>query len=296
MTENSYQSVFRADLFDGQTVLVTGGGSGIGRCTAHELASLGAKVVVAGRRPEPLDAVQKEIESTGGSCATVQLDIRDEDAVEEAVSGVVAEHGPITGLFNNAGGQFVSKAEEISAKGWRTVIDLILNGSFIVSSAVYRHSMQEHGGAIVNMLADIWTGFPAMAHMAAARAGLQNLTISLSYEWANAGVRVNAVAPGTILSSGMKSYPPEIQKRTAEGIYSEPSARLGTESEVSAVVTFLLGPAAAYVTGETVCIDGGSRFQKGRVFYAGRHEKSRPFNAFHLRERFEGTPFEKLTK
>ena len=296
MSEGRYQSIFRDDLFAGRTALITGGGTGIGRCTAHELASLGAKVVLAARRPEPLEKTREEIESAGGQVATAVMDIRDDDAVNETVAAIAAEHGPIHLLFNNAGGQFVSPAADIKPKGWRTVVDLILNATFIVSNAVYRHSMQEHGGAIVNMMADIHTGFPGMAHMAAARAGIANMAISLSYEWAAAGVRVNNVAPGTILSVGMKSYPPDIQERTAKEAYSLPSARLGTESEVSAAVTFLLSPAAAYITGETICIDGGSRFQKGRILYAGRHDNCPPFNAFHLREDFSGTPFEKVTK
>jgi len=287
-----YQSVFRPGLFEGQTILVTGGGTGLGRCTAHELAALGANVVIAARRAEPLERTAAEIREAGGRCETAALDIRDEKAVDAVVAGLVAKHGRIDGLVNNAGGQFVQPAAQMSPKGWRTVIDLILNGTFLMSSAVYRHSMEQHGGAIVNMMADIWTGFPGMAHMAAARAGIGNLGITLSMEWAASNVRVNAVAPGTILSSGMLHYPREIQERIVAEMVKSTPARLGTESEVSAAIVFLLSPGAAFVTGVTLEVDGGQQFQKGRLMQMGRHPGLARFDGFHLKADYSGTPFE----
>jgi citronellol/citronellal dehydrogenase len=286
-----FESVFRAGLFEGKTVLVTGGGTGIGRCTAHELAALGANVVIAARRLEPLEQTAAEIAEAGGRCDTVQLNIRDEKVVDAVVAGIVAKHGRIDGLVNNAGGQFVQPAVKISPNGWRAVIDLILNGTFLMSSAVYRHSMQQHGGSIVNMMADIWTGFPGMAHMAAARAGIGNLGITLSMEWAASDVRVNAVAPGTILSSGMLHYPREIQQRVVVEMLDSCPARLGTESEVSAAIVFLLSPAAAFVTGVTLAVDGGQQFQKGRLVKMGHHPGTTRFDGFHLKPDFSGTPF-----
>jgi len=289
-----FEGVFRPGLFDGQVVLVTGGGTGIGRCTAHELASLGATVVVAGRREEPLARAAAEIAEAGGRCEPVQLDIRDEAQVDEAVAQVVSRHGRIDGLVNNAGGQFVALAEKLSPNAWRSVVDLNLNGTFLVSSAVFRHSMQEHGGAMVCMLADIWTGYPGMTHMGAARAGIENMAKSLALEWAAAGVRINCVAPGTILSSGMLTYPEEIQKRTVKESRDVPASRLGTESEVSAAIVFLLCPASAYITGTTVKIDGGSQFHKGRLIRLGRHDRNKAFDAFHLKPDFSGTPYEEM--
>jgi citronellol/citronellal dehydrogenase len=286
-----YESVFRPGLFEGKTVLVTGGGTGIGRCTAHDRAALGASVVIAARRGELLEKTAAEIAEAGGRCDTAVLDIRDEQAVDTVVAGIVAKHGHIDGLVNNAGGQFVQPAAQMSPKGWRTVIDLILNGSFLMSSAVYRHSMQQHGGAIVNMLADIWTGYPGMAHMAAARAGLANLGITLSMEWAGSDVRVNAVAPGTILSSGMLHYPREVQELTVAELAESTPARLGTESEVSAAIVFLLSPGAAYITGVTLEVDGGQQFQKGRLMKPGQHRGLSHFDGFHLKADFSGTPF-----
>jgi len=287
-----FESIFRPGLFDGRVMLVTGGGTGIGRCTAHELAALGATVVIAARRPEPLEKTAAEIAEAGGRCETAGLNIRDEKAIDATVAAIVAKHGRIDGLVNNAGGQFVQPAAEMSPNGWRTVIDLNLNGSFLMASAVYRHSMQAHGGAIVNMLADIWTGYPAMAHMAAARAGIENLSITLSMEWAASDVRVNCVAPGTILSSGMLHYPRAVQEHTVAEAGHTPAARLGTESEVSAAIVFLLSPAAAYITGETLKIDGGSSFQKGRLLRMGGHAGSTRWDGFHLKPDFSGTPFE----
>ncbi len=286
-----FDSCFRPDLFAGKTVLVTGGGTGIGRCTAHELAALGATVLIAARRAEPLERTAAEIHAAGGRCDTAVLDIRQEDAVERTVEAFVARHGRIDGLVNNAGGQFVQPAAQMSAKGWRTVVDLILNGTFLMSSAVFRHSMQQHGGAIVNMLADIWTGYPGMAHMAAARAGIANLSITLSMEWAAHDVRVNSVAPGTILSSGMLTYPRVVQETAAKGASESPPARLGTESEVSGAIVFLLSPAAAYITGVSLPVDGGSQFHKGRLLPMGGHRGLTPFDGFPLKPDFSGTPF-----
>ena len=286
-----YQSVFRPGLFDGKVMLVTGGGTGLGRCTAHELAALGAHVVIAGRRREPVEATAAEIGEAGGRCETTLLNIRDENAVDEVVGGLAARHGRIDGLVNNAGGQFVQPAAEMSPNGWRTVIDLNLNGTFLMARAVYRHSMQRHGGAIVNMLADIWTGFPGMAHMAAARAGIGNLTITLSMEWAASDVRVNCVAPGTILSSGMLHYPREIQERIVDEMVKSTPARLGTESEVSAAIVFLLSPGAAFITGVTLEVDGGQQFQKGRLLPIGNHRGLARFDGFPLKPDFSGTPF-----
>ena len=166
---SSFRSVFRAGLFEGQTIVVTGGGSGIGRCTAHELASLGARVVITGRKQEKLDIVKGEIEQVGGSCERHAFDIREEAQVKEAIAAIVTKNGRIHGLFNNAGGQFPSPAATMSAKGFDVVVRNNLTGGFIVSREVYTQSMAEHGGSIVNMTADYRNGFPNMVHTGAAR-------------------------------------------------------------------------------------------------------------------------------
>ena len=291
---NKFASIFRPGLFQDQVVLVTGGGTGLGRCTAHELASLGATVIVAGRTLESLERTRDEIVQSGGICDLVQLNIRDEHSIESAIGELIDRHGAIHGLFNNAGGQFASPAADMSANAWRTVIDLNLNGTFLMMHTIYRLSMREHGGSIVNMLADIWTGYPGMAHSSAARAGIENLSRTLTMEWAAADVRINCVAPGMILSSGMLTYPSEMQERAAKMTECEPSARMGTESEVSAAVVFLLSPAATYIRGETLRVDGGSALQKDRLLPVGGHAGSRAFNGFHLASDFAGTPYQAM--
>ena len=255
-------SVFRDGLFDGRVVLVTGGGTGIGRRTALELGALGARVVLAARRPEPLQQTAAEITAAGGDADWLTLDIRDADAVEEAVGTVVERYERIDGLVNNAGGQFPARAEDFSPNGWRTVVDLNLNGTFLMTRAVFRAAMADHGGSIVNIVADMWTGFPGMAHTGAARAGVVNLTKTLGVEWASRQVRVNAVAPGLIDSSGMDTYDPAIREAARAAGTQIPAGRMGTEAEVSAAVVFLLSDAAAFVTGATLRVDGGGSLHK----------------------------------
>jgi citronellol/citronellal dehydrogenase len=291
-----FDSVFRPGLFDGRVMLVTGGGTGLGRCTAHELASLGAQVVIAARRAELLEKTAAEIAEAGGKCSTALVNIRDEKSVDALIATVLERHGRLDGLVNNAGGQFVAPLAEMSPNGWRTVIDLNLNGTYLVSRAAYRAWMKDHGGAIVSMLADIWTGYPGMGHMSAARAGIENMTFTMSLEWASSNVRVNCIAPGTILSNGMLSYTPDVQRRTADEAVQSPASRLGTESEVSAAIVFLLSPAAAYITGETLKVDGGAQFQKFRLIAPGGHAGLTPWNGFHLTTDFSGSPFERFAK
>jgi len=277
----SYRSVFKPDLFAGQTVIVTGGGSGIGRCTAHEIAALGAHVVITGRKAEKLAAVKEEIETAGGSCETHAFDIREEAQVKEAVAKIVAGNGRIHGLFNNAGGQFPANAADMSTKGFDVVVRNNLTGGFTVSREVFKQSMESHGGSIVNMAADMRNGFPTMAHTGAARAGMVNLTMTLAHEWAFAGVRVNAVSPGWIASSGMDTYQGEFKERIPKLKNYCPLGRLGTESEVSAVVCFLLSDASAYITGTEIRIDGGVPLGN-RSMELRTVERLNEFNGFHL--------------
>ena len=275
-----YASVFRPGLFAGQLIWVTGGGSGIGRCVAHELASLGAHVLISGRKAEKLDRVAAEITQDGGRCSTEAFDIRDEDAVREGVARVLTQHGPISGLVNNAGGQFPAPLLAIPKKGFDAVVANNLTGGFLMMREVFTQCMQERGGSIVNMTADFRNGMPGMGHSGAARAGMSNLTMTAAYEWAHAGVRVNAVAPGWIASSGMDTYGGAMRAFIPKLKQHVPLRRMGVEAEVSAAIVFLLSPAAAFITGITLQIDGAASLGSD-IFTLGDEARSTPFDGFH---------------
>jgi len=251
-----YRSIFAPGLFAGQVILVTGGGSGIGRCCAHELAALGAQVVLVGRKVAKLDAVRAEIEADGGRASTAACDIRDEEAVRALVAGVVATHGRIDALVNNAGGQYIAPLAGISAKGWGAVLDTNLTGGFLMARECFNQGMTNTGGAIVNIVADMWGSMPHMGHSGAARAGMVSFTETAALEWAAQGVRVNAVAPGYIASSGMDHYPSEAADMLRAMPRTVPAGRFGTEAETSAAVVFLLSPAAAFISGAVLRVDG----------------------------------------
>lgn len=251
-----YQSIFTPGMLTGQVVVVTGGGSGIGRCTAHEVACLGAHAVLIGRKADKLLAVKNEITADGGEASTHSCDIRDEAAVVEVVKAIVAVHGRIDGLVNNAGGQYLSPLEAISAKGWEAVVATNLTGGFLMARECYRQAMAAQGGSIVNIVADMWGSMPGMGHSGAARAGMVSLTETAALEWAASGVRVNAVAPGYIASSGMDHYPPEAAQFLHAARGSVPLGRMGNEAEVSAAIVFLLSPGASFVSGTTLRVDG----------------------------------------
>ena len=277
---NQYQSVLRDDAFAGKTVIVTGGGSGIGRCTAHELASLGAQVVILGRKAEKLDKVAGEIREDGGKVDAWVCDIREEDGVKAVVKEIVTRFPVIHGLVNNAGGQFPAPLTAINQKGWETVVRTNLTGGFMMAKEVYLQSMSKHGGSIVNIVADMWGGMPGMGHSGAARAGMVNFTQTAAFEWGTAGVRVNAVAPGWIASSGMDNYPPSMKPMILQLRDAVPLKRMGTEAEVSAAICFLLSDGASFISGDCLRIDGGAS-QGNRVWPLPKATNSEPFDGFH---------------
>ncbi len=281
MGQSVYQSVFRPNLFADQTVIVTGGGSGIGRCTAHELSNLGASVALVGRNIDKLEAVQAEIETAGGKASIHACDIRDESRVKEVVAEVIARHGSIDGLVNNAGGQYPQHARDITLKGWEAVVRSNLTGGFLVSREVYTQWMEEHGGSMVNIIADMWMGMPTMSHSGAARAGMLSFTETAACEWAESGVRVNAVAPGYVASSGFDTYGPEMKAKFRRLMKTIPTQRYGTEAEVSSAIVYLLSEAAGFITGSCIRVDGGAPNVR-QSWKLVEHNRSRPFNGFSL--------------
>ena len=281
---NRFNSVFRAGLFDGQVVVVTGGGSGIGRCTAHELASLGASLALVGRKLEKLEKVRDEIAQTCPVKVSLHTcDIREEEQVKTTVAGILAEHGKIDHLINNAGGQFPSPLNMISGKGWETVVRNNLTGGFFMAREVFNQHMMLHLGqkdmSISNIIADMWNGMSGMGHSGAARAGMLNFSETAANEWAP--VRVNAVAPGFIASSGMDTYPEPMKLTIMELDKTIPLQRLGLEAEVSSVLTFLASPAASFISGSCIRVDGAAPNAR-RIWQVGTGKANPAFNSFHL--------------
>jgi citronellol/citronellal dehydrogenase len=249
------QRVFVPGILRDQVAIVTGGGSGIGLATAHELVRLGARVAICGRNAAKLEAAAEQLRQAGGTVLASACDIREPAQVETFVTAVLSELGRIDIAVNNAGGQFPSPAQHISPNGFLAVVKNNLVGTFHVCREVANQAMiPARRGRIINVIANIYRGFPGMMHTGAARAGVENMTMTLAVEWAQFGILVNAVAPGLILSSGTAQYPPQLLER---GVRETPLGRAGTPEEVAAAIVFLASPAAQYITGATLRIDGG---------------------------------------
>jgi citronellol/citronellal dehydrogenase len=261
MTPPSAQSqqIFVPGTFRDQVVLITGGGSGIGLATAMEFARLGAKVAICGRNPDKLAAAKPQLAAAAIEFGIDQIiaepcDIREPDQVEALVKLVCQRWGGVDVLINNAGGQFPAPAQLISPNGFAAVVKNNLVGTFHLCREVANQSMiPRKRGRIVNVIAQIYRGFPGMAHTGAARAGVENLTMSLAVEWSQFGICVNAVAPGIIKSTGTERYPPQL---VAKSVSQTPLKRLGTCEEVAASIIFLSSPAAQFISGATLRVDG----------------------------------------
>ncbi|MGB0918314.1 MAG: SDR family oxidoreductase [Flavobacteriales bacterium] len=250
-------SIYKSNLFEGKVALITGGGTGIGLRIAREFGMLGAKVVIASRSMDKLNAGLKTLVADGSNAIALECNIRDEESIKTCVDSIVKEHGSIDILVNNGGGQFPSPAELINRKGWHAVVETNLTGTFFLTQAAYSASMAKNGGSVVNILMDNRNGFPMMVHSAAARAGVENMTKTLANEWGRNGVRINSIAPGTIKSSGLNSYAPQFQEMVMAYGKNNQTFRLGTEAEIAAAVVFLASPGASFITGITMAVDGG---------------------------------------
>ncbi|MEO7521825.1 MAG: SDR family oxidoreductase [Gemmatimonas sp.] len=269
-------SIFRPDLLAGQVALITGGGTGIGYGIAELLADLGAHVVVASRKPEPLEQACASIRTRGGLATSALLDVRDPEKVKAVVDGVAQTHGRLDLLVNNAAGNFYAPSATLSANAWRSVVEIDLFGTFYCSQAVYPIMSQQGGGRIVSISMTLhYRGWPLMAHATAAKAGVDALTRTLAVEWAPQRIRLNAIAPGPIPTEGVKRafMPPAnsgvpdmfavADARMAK--YAEqaiPLQRWGTPRDVGNMVAFLASPAGDWITGAIFVIDGGEWLAK----------------------------------
>lgn len=247
--------MFKPNLFKGKTVLVTGGGSGIGFAIAQQFLEYGASVFICSRKVDRIEHALQELRPLGQAFGRT-LDIREPDQVTQMADFIADEAGQLDILVNNAGGQFPSPAADITPKGWQAVVNTNLNGTwFVTQTMAQRFFFPQNQGIVLNIVVNNYRGFPGMAHTGAARAGVMNLTKSLAVEWASKGIRLNCIAPGIIQSSGLDNYPPELVADVARTI---PMKRLGTMEEVAALTLFLASPAAAYMTGDTIYLDGGA--------------------------------------
>ena len=263
--------MFAKELFKDRVAVVTGGGTGLGLAIAKRLGELGARVTIASRNSENLEQGSAELRHAGLDPLCVQLDVRNPEQVDEMVQRVLRHFGRIDVLVNNAAGNFICRAEDLSPNGWNAVINIVLNGSFYCSRAVGRHMIARgKGGAIVSVLANyVWTGSAGTVHSAAAKAGVLSMTQTLAVEWARHRIRVNAVAPGPIESPGaakqLWNTPEAVEKITR----MVPLERWGQPPEVADAVAFLASDGAGFITGETLTIDGGAWLGRGTFGFLG---------------------------
>ena len=266
--------MFIPTLLEGQVAVVTGGGTGIGLAIAKRLGALGARIVIASRNSANLETGSHELRHAGLDPLAVQVDVRNPEQVDELVERTVRHFGHVDILVNNAAGNFVCRAEELSPNGWNAVIGIVLNGSFYCARAVGRHMIARgRGGSIVSILANyVWTGSAGTIHSAAAKAGVMSMTQTLAVEWAGHGIRVNAVAPGPVESPGAAKQlwdSPDAVQRITDMV---PLKRWGRPEEIADAVAFLAAPGTGYITGEILTIDGGAWLGRGTFnFLHGKH-------------------------
>jgi citronellol/citronellal dehydrogenase len=257
--------MYAANLFKDKVALVTGGRSGIGYGIAEAFLKFGARVCICSRKAEPLADAAKSL-SQYGTCVYRPCDIRNSEEVEALADLIQEEFGRLDILVNNAGGQFPSLGRAISDKGWRAVIETNLNGTFFVSRTMAeRFFIPQEEGNIVNIIVNMLRGFPGMAHTGAARAGVENLTKSLAQEWARYNVRINSVAPGTIISSGLATYAEPVRALLDRMKEDNLMQRHGTVEEVANAVLFFASPLSSYTSGTTLYVDGMDHLHGDRM-------------------------------
>lgn len=262
-------TVFAPGLFKGQVVLISGGGTGIGKSTAALFAHLGADIAICGRDGERLEQAATYLRGFGVRVTAHAMTIRDPEQVEKLMDDVWEQHGRLDVLVNNAGGQFAQPAIDISPKGWRAVVDTNLNGTFYMMQAAARR-WRDKGvpGSIVNVVAVVWRGLPQVAHTCAARAGQIYLSKTVATEWAPYKIRVNCVAPGTIATDAFGYYSPQGQ---ASFYQANPMKTAGDAQDIADSIVYLSAASGKYITGEVIVVDGGQQ-NWGDPWFAGRPE------------------------
>ncbi|XP_077993125.1 peroxisomal trans-2-enoyl-CoA reductase-like [Glandiceps talaboti] len=276
-------SIFRPGLFRDSVAVVTGGGTGIGKAITRELLHLGCKVVIASRKIDRLQTAAEEMKNelekdSAADIKAIECNIRKEEQVKSLVQYTLDEFGKIDYLVNNGGGQFISSAQDMTMKGWKTVIDTNLNGTFHMTQQVYNSWMKDHGGSIVNIIADAYTGIPLLSHTGASRAGIINLTKTLALEWAQDGVTINNIGAGYVYSeSAAANYGPAGDVVFTKILPNLPLKRTGTVEEIAAAACYLLSPAAGYITGTTLNVDGATCMYKQGIFKIPDHNKSKGY-------------------
>ncbi len=260
-------TVYRSDLFKDQVVLVSGGGTGLGRTIAFLFARLGARVAICGRTPEKLERTVSFAQSKGIQMLAVPTNIREPEQIATLFDRIHNELGPLDILVNNAGGQFPQAAIDFSIKGWNAVINNNLNGTWYMMQHAARYWRdQQRPGSIVNIVAPVTRGMPGVAHSVAARAGVVGVMNTVAIEWAPLNIRVNCLSPGLTATEGLEVYPPEARKEVPK---ANPMKRPGTPMEIAEGVIFLAGPSGSFITGEELIVDGG--YQRwGELWTAGR--------------------------
>lgn len=265
--------MYQNNLFKDKIALVTGGRSGIGYAIAKMMLQLGAKVTIASRKEDKLIKAAEEL-SEFGACDYCACDIRKTDQIQSMAKQIKERHGRLDILVNNAGGQFPALSEYINDKGWMAVINNNLNGTFFMTREMAKtFFIPQKEGVILNIIADIHRGFPGMVHTGAARAGVENMTKTLAVEWGDYNIRINCVAPGTIESSGLSTYPKPVQDMFETAATEVPLKRFGTVDDVANAVCFLTSPLASYITGTTLYVDGAQHLNSNKMLLANVFKK-----------------------
>ena len=256
MGDSERSAIFRDGLLDGNVVVVSGAGTGLGRAASIEMIRLGATVVGCGRRPEPLAETASLADGLPGAFESSTLDIRDEAAVDAFFDGIVDRHGRVDTLVNNAGGQFLSPAEAISPKGFRTVVELNVTGTWLMThAAATKAFIPQESGTVLSVTLSPHNGMPGMVHSGAARAAVENMMRTLATEWARFGIRTCALAAGQFKTDTfVTKYPKEVVEATDRTI---PMGRSGREEEMAWLIAFLASDAGAFHSGSVITIDGG---------------------------------------